>query len=78
MYVTRQALRHLTGCARKADQVAWLHARRWVYVIDRDGWPNVDQRYHDKKMGVEAAKPEPIGPDWSKYGTGVISAHGAP
>ena len=39
--LTTDELQQITGCARRADQVAWLQTEGWMYVRNRAGEPIV-------------------------------------
>ena len=43
--LTAEELQQITGCARRADQVAWLQTEGWMYVRNRAGEPIVGRLY---------------------------------
>lgn len=43
--LTTDELQQITGCARRADQVAWLQTEGWMYVRNRAGEPIVGRLY---------------------------------
>lgn len=43
--LTADELQQITGCARRADQVAWLQTEGWMYVRNRAGEPIVGRLY---------------------------------
>lgn len=61
--LTRDELAAITGCKRRAGQIAWLRARGWVYVENANGWPQVSAGHAELRMGgttaTTAAVPSP-------------------
>lgn len=46
----------ISGCHRRADQVAWLDRNRWVYHTNKAGIPVVGRMYARMKMaGINPA-----------------------
>lgn len=43
--LTVEEIQQITGCGRRADQVAWLQAAGWTYVTNRAGEPIVGRLY---------------------------------
>lgn len=43
--LTSDELQAITGCTRRGDQVAWLQAAGWTYVINRAGEAVVGRLY---------------------------------
>lgn len=48
--LNQEELQAITGCARRADQVAWLKAEGWAYVQNRAGEPIVGRLYARLKL----------------------------
>ena len=43
--LTPEEMQSITGCARRADQVAWLISEGWAHVRNRAGEPIVGRFY---------------------------------
>lgn len=68
--LTNEELAELSGFRRGFELIAWLKENRFKFVLDRYGYPRVDRRHYEWKMGVPdpAAPPNPWvnspGPNW--------------
>ena len=56
MFLTDEELYDLTGYQRRADQRAWLTARRWIFEVAANGRPVV-HRAHAEQMLTTAKEP---------------------
>lgn len=43
--LTPEEVASITGCARRADQIAWLQGEGWIFVRNRAGEPIVGRLY---------------------------------
>ena len=50
--LTTDELQQITGCTRRADQVAWLQTEGWMYVRNRAGEPIVGRLYARMRLSV--------------------------
>lgn len=70
--LTADEVRVITGCTRRADQVAWLAREGWAYVRTRGGEPIVGRFYARLRLAgiVPQAIAPPVGwvPDFSALG----------
>lgn len=54
--LSKDELSEITGCTRKADQLAWLKTAGWVHLTTRAGEPVVGRWYARMRLaGVEPA-----------------------
>lgn len=43
--LSHEELSQISGCARRADQIAWLQAEGWTFVKNKAGEPIVGRLY---------------------------------
>lgn len=63
--LTNEELAELSGYRRGFELIAWLKENRFKYVLDRHGFPRVDRRHYESKMG--APDPAAPPPPWAGY-----------
>lgn len=70
--LTADEVQAITGCTRRADQVAWLAREGWAFVRTRSGDPVVGRFYARLRLAgiVPQALAAPTGwvPDFSRLG----------
>lgn len=57
MFLNADQLRELTGCARVAQQVAWLREHRYAFDLDAKGRPVVLRAHVEARLGGAANSP---------------------
>jgi len=68
--LSTEELAQITGCARRANQVAWLQAEGWTFVRNKAGEPIVGRLYARLRLaGISTSAitgPSGWSPDFSK------------
>ncbi|GLU32554.1 DUF4224 domain-containing protein [Trinickia caryophylli] len=59
-YLSSHELADLIGCKpnQRLIMIRWLEARRWKFVVDRNGLPKVLRAYRDWKLGISEERPD--------------------